>query len=68
MNKITMEHDTQSYTQYIAGTVNVNTEYDFSIIVNYDSNTDYTETAVNWINKKPYSSGTIELKNLKKKY
>ena len=66
MNEITLEKDTKSYTEYIAGIVNINTNYDFTIVKDHDGNTDFTNLEIEWVDESPYSQGTVELEELEK--
>lgn len=66
MSKITLEKDTKSYTEYIAGFVSINTDYDFTIVKNYDANIDYINLEIEWVDQIPYSQGTVELEELEK--
>ena len=61
---INIEKQSFSYTKYISGTVSVKTDYDFSIVEDYNSNTDHTDTRVTWADREPYSRGTVELEEL----
>ena len=66
MNEITLEKDTKSYTEYIAGFVNINTDYEFTIVKNHDGNTDSISLEIEWVDQIPYSQGTVELEELEK--